>query len=324
MAVMLLGSMSACSFRDSLDECGLYLHFTYDYNMAYADASAREIDRIDVLVFDADGVYLFTKTADRDYLDSAGYTLSFTQELSFGSYTFLTWSGLSDDFRLQDVRARSSELIAGQTRMDDIRLQMAHDSNGSVTSQLHPVWYGAPQRITYDPRKGLQTCPVRLVKDTNHFSIALSEDNSSGGGAGELLVYTFEIISKGYDLYDMNNKPVGQAELSFLPYSISSDGDYAQTWGKLTTGRLLEEDTQTLVIRSAHDNSLLWQTDLIGLLARTKPEDIGTVQEYLDRQDDWSLVFNYKGGTGGTGGSGFVAVSVVINGWTIWLQDIDM
>ena len=321
MAVMILGSMSACSFRDSLDECGLYLHFTYDYNMAYADAAAREIDRIDVLVFDADGVYLFTKTAAQDELSGADYTLSFFEELSFGTYTFLTWGGLSDDFSLQDVRTQTPELVSGQTRMEDIRLKMTRDQNADREAKLHPVWYGAPRSITYDPRAGRRTYRIDLVKDTNHFNIALTEENSSGSGVGELLLYTFEVISNGYDLYDMDNMPVGRDEFSYLPYSISSTEDYTETWGKLSTGRMLEDDTQTLVVRSAHDNSILWKIDLIRLLSRTKPDDIETVQEYLDRQDDWSLVFNYKGGTGDWG---FIAVSVVINGWTIWLQDIDM
>jgi len=53
---------------------------------------------------------------------------------------------------------------------------------------------------------------------------------------------------------------------------------------------------------------------------QTKPDDIPTVQEYLDRQDYWSLIFYYKNDQPDV----FTAVSVVINGWTIWFQDTDL
>ena len=84
-ALIPLALFGACSFGDSYGDCGLYLHFTYEYNMAAAYAS-REIDRIDLLVFDADGTYLFTETAGREELGRTDYTLPLHERLSPGTY----------------------------------------------------------------------------------------------------------------------------------------------------------------------------------------------------------------------------------------------
>ena len=86
--------------------------------------------------------------------------------------------------------------------------------------------------------------------------------------------------------------------------------------------RLLEDVPCRLVVRSVYDpDNILWSRDLIGLLEQTCPSGIASLQEYLDRQDEWTLFFNYKGDAfSGT----FVALSVTINGWTIWFQGSDL
>ena len=56
-------------------------------------------------------------------------------------------------------------------------------------------------------------------------------------------------------------------------------------------------------------------------MEQTRPSGIASLQEYLDRQDEWTLFFNYKGdAVSGT----FVALSVTINGWTNWFQGSDL
>ena len=145
-ALIPLALFGACSFGDSYGDCGLYLHFTYEYNMAAADAS-REIDRIDLLVFDADGTYLFTETAGREELGRTDYTLPLHERLSPGTYMFLVWGGLSDDFRLSDVRSATADLQPGKTRLEDVRLTLTRVAQGVCDAELHPVWYAAPRTI---------------------------------------------------------------------------------------------------------------------------------------------------------------------------------
>jgi len=45
------------------------------------------------------------------------------------------------------------------------------------------------------------------------------------------------------------------------------------------------------------------------------------VQEFLDRQSEWRLVILYKEGENP---SGFVALSIEVNGWIVWRNDIEV
>lgn len=63
------------------------------------------------------------------------------------------------------------------------------------------------------------------------------------------------------------------------------------------------------------------------LLSKTKPEkrpdgSVLPMQEYLDRQSEWHIVILYKGDENVEGG--FVAIGVKINGWLLWLRDIEL
>nr|WP_278720968.1 FimB/Mfa2 family fimbrial subunit [Alistipes onderdonkii] len=312
------GLMCGCTFKDSYEDCGLYLHFSYHYNMAYADAAFREVNRIDVLVFDAQGTYLFMKSANAEELTRNNYRISFS-ELSEGNYTFLAWGGLSEDFRLSGLDARSLEFVPGKTRVEDIYLDLHAAEDGVCRKQLHPLWYAEPLNISYNPRSGRNIHTVSLIKNTNHFHFSLQEEGTpSSGAVGELLPYTFEIISIGYERYDWKNTPVGTQRIATVCYEIETD-DFANTSAQLVTGRLLEEkESRILYVRSTRNTNLLWKFDLGELLSRTCPDGM-SLQEYLDRQDTWSLIFNYKG----DGIESFIAVSVSINGWTLWLQDVE-
>lgn len=319
--LFLSGVMFGCSFSDPYEACGLLLHFTYDYNMVYADAAPGQVDRIDVLVFDADEKYMFTRTADRNMLDNNDFSLSFFEDLSQGTYTFLTWGGLSDDFRLFDART-SLEPVAGETSLVDVRVELTRLKRDRCDAELHPLWYGAPLRIDYDPRDGRRVYDIGLMKNTNHFNIALTEDGISQNPDGELLPYTFEIVSTaGDELYDFSNEMLGKGVIHYFPFRTSTDGEEF-IGGEISTGRLMAHTSRTLIVRSAYDQRVIWEKELVGLLMQTKPDDIPTVQEYLDRQDYWSLIFyyNYKNDQPDV----FTAVSVVINGWTIWFQDTDL
>ena len=52
--------LASCdSIREDLPRCELWLEFTFDYNMEYADAFNPQVKSVDVLVFDSDDKLLF-------------------------------------------------------------------------------------------------------------------------------------------------------------------------------------------------------------------------------------------------------------------------
>ena len=138
---------------------------------------------------------------------------------------------------------------------------------------------------------------------------------------------TFAKVNPGIcSSYIFSRKPGDKVTISgpygefFLPDNLPATQELVFIGGEISTGRLMAHTSRTLIVRSAYDQRVIWEKELVGLLMQTKPDDIPTVQEYLDRQDYWSLIFYYKNDQPDV----FTAVSVVINGWTIWFQDTDL
>ena len=98
IVVSMLYLASCDSIREDLPRCELWLEFTFDYNMEYADAFNPQVKSVDVLVFDSDDKLLFSKRAEAAAL-IGGNRMSLTDELEFGSYKVLTVGSLSDNFR---------------------------------------------------------------------------------------------------------------------------------------------------------------------------------------------------------------------------------
>ena len=97
----LLFIASCDSIREDLPRCELWLEFTFDYNMEYADAFNPQVKSVDVFVFDSDDKLVLSKRAESTEL-IGGNRMSLTDELDFGSYKVLTVGSLSDRFRLSD------------------------------------------------------------------------------------------------------------------------------------------------------------------------------------------------------------------------------
>ena len=81
--------------------------------------------------------------------------------------------------------------------------------------------------------------------------------------------------------------------------------------------RILEDKSARLLVRTS-DGKIVADIDLIYYIKEGsfKGEGDGmTFSEYLDRQDHFYIHLNIQG---------YMAVSITINGWTIWLQGTDI
>ena len=117
IVVSMLYLASCDSIREDLPRCELWLEFTFDYNMEYADAFNPQVKSVDVLAFDSDDKLLFSKRAEAAAL-IGGNRMSLTDELEFGSYKVLTVGSLSDNFRISNHAG--SELVPGSTTLQQV------------------------------------------------------------------------------------------------------------------------------------------------------------------------------------------------------------
>ena len=307
------------------DACELSLQFVYDHNIEYADAFSSQVNSVDIYVFDSEGTYMFSKTSQRvDLAD--GNRMILTDDLTPGTYKILTVGGLSNKFVISDT-GNNSSLTQGTSNLEEMKITLKRNSS-VVNDEFPDLWFGKNIVITHDNQARIW--PVQLIKDTNIFNLSLIEQNQNSESEEYIQraaqSYSFEIIIPEGAVYSWENTPLSNEIITYTPYDVTVHDDGVET-ARIKTCRLFDSDQYKIVIRNSNTSEVVWEYDLIKLIKYSKPSSRPDgsalpVQEYLDRQSTWNLVIRHKGGVD-EDGDAFVALAVEINGWILWLNNID-
>lgn len=298
--------LSSCDMlHDSMDDCGLYLSFRYDYNMKRTDLFTEQVKRVDVFFFDEKGILQEHKSVERSVLSDSGYRMNLS-DLKRGDYQVITWAGLSSDYELLFQK--------GETQLEEFILRLNYEEalrNGVYSNEQSDLWYGSTiiKANYWDNR----TQNIDLIKNTNFFHISL-QNNGDLLNKEQLQKYTFQIITDNGE-YDYKNNPYTEQELVYGPHSYATDENRGIV--SLNTMRILEEQPARLLIHNS-DGKIVADIDLMYYIKEGSYKGEGdgmAFSEYLDRQDHFYIHLNIQG---------YMAVSITINGWTIWLQGTDI
>ncbi len=323
-AIACLSTLLSSCLRDGMEECRVYLQFIYDLNMEYSDSFAASVNTVDLFVFDENEVFLYSKKFTKDQL-LGGNKVDFGRELHYGIYKIFTIGGLSDSFEITDENGNPCS--PGNTTLDEIRVSLERHSR-IISHEFSSLWVG--ETVTIDNHAAMITYPVHLTKDTNHFNLQLTQSENSNNTDqvidyidGPEVLYNFEIVSPEGAVYSWENRPVLRETIIYTPYELLPGTEHNSiSKGQINTCRLFNIDQYRLIVRNTQTQQIEWNYDLVKLLIHSKPDkrpDGSTlpIQEYLDRESEWEIVVQYREE------QGFVAVSVQINGWILWLHNIE-
>lgn len=314
--------VSCDSIREDLPRCELWLEFAFDYNMEYADAFNPQVKSVDVLVFDSDDKLLFSKRAEAAAL-VGGNRMSLTDELDFGNYKVLTVGSLSDKFRLSDNAG--NEPVPGTTTLQQVIVSLKREMP-VVNFEFQHLYFGEVVEVDHLPSNtSHKVYPVKLIRDTNRFNIALMEHE---GNEVDGVQYTFEIQAPENAVYSWENEPVGKGPVTYMPY-YTGPGEISDVIvsARLNTMRLLNRSgwEYKFIIRNADTGAEVWSYNLMTLLSIARPTSRydGTelpFQEYLDRQSEWNLIFTVVENPEG----GFLQIGLVVGTWIYWFHEVEV
>lgn len=307
------------------NDCGIYVEFIFDYNMEYADSFDPQVDRVDVYIFDEDGKYLFHQHSGTSELINRK-RMFLHDNFSSGTYQLIIVGGMSEHFRFTD--SANEELIPGVTTLEEVTLFLQRTA-GTISHEFPHLWFGKSTSIRYQGNASVW--PVYLVRNTNRFHVMLESKDDMAQLHPETPPYTFEIITPEGARYGYDNAPLVRESVTYKPYSLKpGNKPENMATGKLNTMRLFTNytDGYKIIVRKTDSREEVWSYDLIELLAKTKPSTRpdGTtlpLQEYLDRQGEWNIVILYHGANPNNN-EAFLAVAIEVNGWIIWLNDIEI
>lgn len=212
-------------------------------------------------------------------------------------------------------------LKAGQTERKSLNISLACDNKNQFNRKLNALFHSSLENITISEE--YQVITAGLVKNTNYFSCILQDENNLPLRQ-EDFAFTLESTN---GVIDYTNTPVGTTPTCYLPYrqelSLTSE-QIPIIHARLNTLRIMKGDDTTLSIKHTPSGKTILHLPLTQylLLSKNYPNNIGDIsdQEYLDREDSYTLMFFIQ-----SSDTGIPRIPTMkVNDWIIRLNDSEL
>ncbi len=271
------------------------VQFDYDRNIMLADAFPQEVKAVTVYAFNEQGKFVSSFKSDVAALAKEDYILPI--DLAPGTYDFVAWCTWDKSDQVETLPFQVADLTPGQSTLTELTAKLARES-AKVSKDIDPLFHGYVQKVTLTTEEGLHLVKMPLQKNTNSIRVVLQQLN---GDPMEPDKFSFRITSaNGFMNY--NNTLLPDETLTYSAWHLSqghasmeisgSTVDVVTAVAELTLARLIKEDKPLLTILNDRGETVV-SIPLVDYLLMVKGyygrdmED----QEYLDRQDEYSLTF---------------------------------
>lgn len=311
-----------CSLvTEDLDPCPEELRLKFkDLYLKGTDAFLHEVNSINVWAFDSQGLPVWSGSASGPEVKDEDFYLQ--TPLGEGTYDFVAWCGLeyNESFDLSTYTPASK---------DDLVLKMKtleEDGNHISRTRLQGVYNGVKTfEYKADPlNPNIQDLTIDLTKDTKDIRVMLQHLDGKPIDEKDFSVTITDANSE----YAWDNTLLPSPVVTYQPWRTkygvvsSPDPENAETRDittiasllfELSTGRLMENSNAILTVHRNWDNKDIIHIPLVQYLLLIRGHyDYLNDQDYLDREDDYSMVFFIDSSS-----NWYLAAGIYINGWAI-------
>jgi hypothetical protein len=283
-------TVTSCSWvPDDEDECpyGFWLRVHYTYNILDVEAAHRYVNDVIVYVYDKDGNYVTRIYAPHSELATNGYKIRI-KGLPEGDYQFVVLSGAT----------QAQYQISGDIQsLRAFRLSLA--GSGLVSAaELPALFHGYLPTVHYGLAYAVHD--VELTKNTNQLNcLIVSVDRNVTLDPAD---YAMKFVADNGVINAFNELATTDLTV-YEPYSGGAleidDPDYGTLHGleyNISTLRLLEDRVCRVVLENKSTGQVIFNISfpeymgIIGSFYTNLGRQL-SVQEYLDRQDFYTVVF---------------------------------
>lgn len=310
--------LTSC-IKDGAEFCESYIRFVYDYNMEYEDLFHKQASKINLYLFDQNGLFI------RELKDDAGTNETFARGYKMllpdglkGTTQIVAWSGLSNE------NYQTPALTPGQSTLEDLQVSLNKQKDNIHNTELPSLWHSqlvetSAPNINYSN----DTITMSLVKNTNNIRIVLQAlDNDL-----TVDIENFEVELQSVNgSYDHLNNTVDQNTWTYLPHVKKNDEGTGAAIAELSTLRLLADRENRLTVSYKPANKVVLDIDLnkyLNALRLEKYSDM-PLQEYLDRESEYGIIIFLTKTEGSKPETGsWVSAAIQINEWYIRYQEVN-
>jgi hypothetical protein len=207
-----------------------------------------------------------------------------------------------------------------------VKMQVDYNEAGEavVTKDLKPLFH-AVQEIVVEDMPGVYTETLSLMKNTNVVRVLLHELSGKEISADKFI---FEIKDDN-GFYNWDNAIIRDQMITYSPWHVTTGtADVEQSraattisvaLAEHTIGRMSAGSSPILTVKNRETGELVLSipiADYALLIKGNYRHDMGD-QEYLDRQDEYSMTFFLDEGE-------WVSSYILINSWRVVLNDTDL
>ena len=322
IAASMLGLSSCGAINDDLPPCpeGVALRFVFDYNMEFANAFPSQVDCLTLLVYDADGNYITTRTETTQVLADENWRMVI--DLPAGkSYHFVAYGGLEcpkSTFGFVNTPASGSTLQQLQVSMD------AECIDADPGKELHPLFYGDLDMTVPAGALDYTAGTVYMMRYTNTLRILLQNVDGTPCNAED---FVFKITDNN-TLFNYDNSVIATPSgITYSPYftgqacaGLTEDGDDALlAYAEFSLSRLTEHSGARLTISNAVSGEPVLSIPLVNYLLLLRSQQFATMgdQEFLDREHRWNMILFLEQGR-------WIDTRIVINDWIVRINHADL
>lgn len=346
LLTLLAGAITSCDSILDYDEgdCSIEycVKFKYDYNMEEVDVFAQQVRTVTLYAFDDNNNLVYQKTDQGELLGDKDYAM--TVDIDPSKFHLIAWAGLNDESfavpLLYPQQSQIEELKVKTLRKAVTRAEAENEKGNYIVEQeLHSLWHGEVKNGPATRSGNQQISTVSLVKNTNNIRIVVAQVNRSDGPVTRALTaetFKCEIYDdNGYMDYDnslLNDNLLTYKPFVVEPESVSSRAfsdtdepakEYNAVISEISVARLMANKTPELtIVNSDTQETLFHVSNLVKFLEKLQLEKYKdrhyTLQEYLDREDAYSMiVFVDENLT-------LIKTVVDVNDWIIQINDIHL
>lgn len=346
LLTILAGSIVSCDSILNYDEgdCSIEycVKFKYDYNMEEVDVFAQQVKTVTLYAFDDNNNLVYQNTDQGEPLGEDNYSMTVNQDLS--KYHLIVWAGLNDESfavpllypeqsEIEELKVRTLRKAATRSNSEDEKGQYI------VEQELHSLWHGEVKNGPTTRNGRQQITTVSLVKNTNNIRIIVAQANQSNGPITKALTeetFKCEIYDdNGYMNYD--NSLLDDNLLTYKPFIVEPEvvnsrafsvvnepaKEYNAIVSEISVARLMENKTPELTIKNSKTQETLFHVpNLVKYLEKLQLEKYKdrnyTLQEYLDREDNYSMIIFVDENLA------LIKTVIDVNDWIIQLNDIEL
>lgn len=318
--------MSSCDSMIYNDQGDCSVHYRvslrYTKNILDADAFGPQVTEVNLALYDRQGNMVLHKKEQRTPTPENNYYMDV--DVLPGTYDIVAWC------EGKSVMPNAvSFTLTGQDdgsilRQSGAVLPLQDGDDGKYSDKdLNRLYHGIKRDVEFIDSYGVVNIdPVYLTKDTNHISITLQNVDGSEIKPENI---SFELEGENSQL-DWDNALVGDTKFLYMPWSKSSismttgtetkaDGNGIPNGVKaeITTGRIMADLEQTLTVKRIDTGDIIFRIPLVEylLLVRSEYDKATSNQDYLDRFDDFTMVFFLQEGYT------WIKTRILINGWRV-------